>query len=646
MSATPNSTVHFLGRALSEATRLRPFIPTYFHLLLSAIFPIYTGAHASLSRPSSAAKPEKKKRKVKLESDDESDSENEDIVVQKMEGLSPSDAIMFPLMAGVTLTSLYFIIKWLKDPALLNKILRYYFSHMGLFFSIRFLKDAFSIIRSFIFPDQYTYRGSMWKVNSRRQHFEKTTTTAHSTTMHELQCSPFPSILSRFHFSKSTNSFLWSIRAFLYGKATLRLHIKSLFTLKCLVDVLDLTSTVISVGLSIYSLMWPTPWYLTNFFGFAFCYGSLQFMSPTTFWTGTLILSSLFIYDIYFVFFTPLMVTVATKLDVPIKLLFPRPPAPDTPTDVLSLAMLGLGDIVVPGMLIGLALRFDLYMHYLRQQVPLPGNGSKDDRQSIEKKPYLRATGHWGERFWTKSSSEKAGDTNRIDTISSSRFTKPYFTASMIGYLIGMMTTLGVMQIAEHAQPALLYLVPGVLSSLWGTAFVRGEIHEMWNFTEEEKDEKPGDGVTQVENESALDIIRSFLGFPTKKPQQSNAEKERRKSQSGEIEATVSNGQSHDGESKEGKKEKSKEKDKRKDTSRQLIGFSIELPRKKEGLDMKSKDSKDDGDGLPRVDDGAFSSKGTSTQRQLVEESAAASATGIESADTGASRPNKRTRVL
>src|SRR6202035_2060452 len=84
------------------------------------------------------------------------------------------------------------------------------------------------------------------------------------------------------------------------------------------------------------------PWYLTNLMSFGFCYGTLQLMSPTTFWTGSLVLAGLFIYDIVMVFYTPLMVTVATKLDVPIKLVFPGPKRG---------GMLGLGDVVLPGIM-------------------------------------------------------------------------------------------------------------------------------------------------------------------------------------------------------------------------------------------------------------------------------------------------------
>ncbi len=50
-----------------------------------------------------------------------------------------------------------------------------------------------------------------------------------------------------------------------------------------------------------------------------------------------------------------------------------------------------------------------------------------------------------------------------------------------------MLVTLFVMQIYKHAQPALLYLVPGVLVAVWGTALARGELKLMWEYTEDGK---------------------------------------------------------------------------------------------------------------------------------------------------------------
>lgn len=48
-----------------------------------------------------------------------------------------------------------------------------------------------------------------------------------------------------------------------------------------------------------------------------------------------------------------------------------------------------------------------------------------------------------------------------------------------------MLVTLTILNIFQHGQPALLYLVPGVLIALWGTAFVKGDISLMWGYTED-----------------------------------------------------------------------------------------------------------------------------------------------------------------
>lgn len=60
-----------------------PYLTVHLHLIVSALFPIYTGAHASLSRPSSAAKPSKKAKKGDDDDDDDEPEEQE----QTMEGL-------------------------------------------------------------------------------------------------------------------------------------------------------------------------------------------------------------------------------------------------------------------------------------------------------------------------------------------------------------------------------------------------------------------------------------------------------------------------------------------------------------------------------------------------------------------------------
>ena len=64
----------------------------------------------------------------------------------------------------------------------------------------------------------------------------------------------------------------------------------------------------------------------------------------------------LFFYDIFWVYGTDVMVTVAKSLDAPIKLMFPYNWNEDPPL----FSMLGLGDIVIPGVFVSLCLKYDL----------------------------------------------------------------------------------------------------------------------------------------------------------------------------------------------------------------------------------------------------------------------------------------------
>lgn len=178
------------------------------------------------------------------------------------------------------------------------------------------------------------------------------------------------------------------------------------------------------------------------------------------------------------------MVTVATSLDVPIKLVFPHSKRG---------GMLGLGDVVLPGIVMALALRFDLYLFYLRKPGPSAISHSLTP-DSNPKPTYEVATGRWGDRFWTRALPKSALPSE----VTAALFPKVYFYASVVGYVIGMITTLVVLNIFNHAQPALLYLVPSVLIALWGTAFFRGDLRLMWNYTEagftDEDEEKTKDG--------------------------------------------------------------------------------------------------------------------------------------------------------
>jgi minor histocompatibility antigen H13 len=63
---------------------------------------------------------------------------------------------------------------------------------------------------------------------------------------------------------------------------------------------------------------------LNNLLGISFCIQALERVSIGSYKIGCIILVGLFFYDIFWVFGTEVMVTVAKSFDAPIKLLFPR----------------------------------------------------------------------------------------------------------------------------------------------------------------------------------------------------------------------------------------------------------------------------------------------------------------------------------
>ena len=97
-------------------------------------------------------------------------------------------------------------------------------------------------------------------------------------------------------------------------------------------------------------------WLANNALGLAFCVQGLEMLSFGSFKVGAILLAGLFMYDVFWVFGTPVMVDVARNVDAPIKLLFPRIAAEG---DEPAFSMLGLGEIVIPGIVVALLLRFN-----------------------------------------------------------------------------------------------------------------------------------------------------------------------------------------------------------------------------------------------------------------------------------------------
>lgn len=128
----------------------------------------------------------------------------------------------------------------------------------------------------------------------------------------------------------------------------------------------------------------------------------------------------LLLYDVFFVYQTDVMTSVAVNLRGPIKLLYSKG---------RSDSVLGLGDIVLPGMFLSVCSRFDTFLYKLL-----------------------------GKRG-------------------------PYWTVAMIGYVLALALTDIVCSITGDGQPALLFITPMVTIPVIALAFYRREHYAFMSFS-------------------------------------------------------------------------------------------------------------------------------------------------------------------
>lgn len=84
-------------------------------------------------------------------------------------------------------------------------------------------------------------------------------------------------------------------------------------------DTIDIVSFLISSGLAVWYLM-KKHWIANNIFGISFAINGVELLQLSSVSTGCILLGGLFFYDIFWVFGTDVMVTVAMSFEAPIKL--------------------------------------------------------------------------------------------------------------------------------------------------------------------------------------------------------------------------------------------------------------------------------------------------------------------------------------
>mmetsp|Transcript_75232 Transcript_75232/g.243544 ORF Transcript_75232/g.243544 Transcript_75232/m.243544 type:complete len:533 (+) Transcript_75232:3-1601(+) len=195
----------------------------------------------------------------------------------------------------------------------------------------------------------------------------------------------------------------------------------------------DLISLVLAVSLVLGWIQFrhtSIGWIFQDIIGAGFLCMLQRTMRLPNIKVATLLLSSMFFFDIFWVFLSPLlfrksvMIEVAkgagTGETVPMLLRIPQAGDPFG-----AERMLGFGDIALPGLLVSHLLRYD-----------------KLSKQ----------------RWWTG-----------------------YFATSIVGYFFGLAATIVVLMWTHAGQPALLYLVPGTLGSTLCRSWCRGEWSKLWH---------------------------------------------------------------------------------------------------------------------------------------------------------------------
>ncbi|CAJ0955352.1 unnamed protein product [Ranitomeya imitator] len=208
-------------------------------------------------------------------------------------------------------------------------------------------------------------------------------------------------------------------------------------------------------------------WLLMDALAMGLCVAMIAFVRRLpSLKVSCLLLSGLLIYDVFWVFFSAyifnsnVMVKVATqpadnpldvlsrklhlgpnvgrdipRLSLPGKLVFPS-------STGSHFSMLGIGDIVMPGLLLCFVLRYDNY----KKQATTDSCGAQGT----------------------------ANISGRMQKVS-------YFHCTLIGYFVGLLTATVASRIHRAAQPALLYLVPFTLLPLLTMAYLKGDLRRMWS---------------------------------------------------------------------------------------------------------------------------------------------------------------------
>lgn len=346
----------------------------YLSIMIMALVPIFIGSFKSI------------KHQTETHAKCRETGEQAEIMTTK-------DAAIFPLIASCALFGLYIFIKLCPD--LVNLLVSGYFSLLGLLAIYRLIKPT----TAKLLPAKYNSTEYGLLFGSRNLNETNPIAGEHANNPPDGRESP-----------NSTDSFDSG-------------HIPKDIIFSANFTPSDVLAFILASCFGIWYIL-TKHWVANNAFGLAFALSGIELLPVNSIKIGCILLCGLFFYDVFWVFGTDVMVSVAKKFDAPIKIMFPQ--------DFLisgfwgkHFAMLGLGDIVIPGIFIAFLLRFD---------------------HSLKRKRNV------------------------------------YFWSCFLAYIIGLGMTIGVMSYFKHAQPALLYLVPACILVPISVALVKGDFKALLNY--------------------------------------------------------------------------------------------------------------------------------------------------------------------
>ena len=221
----------------------------------------------------------------------------------------------------------------------------------------------------------------------------------------------------------------------------------------------EIISVLIS-GLLIALYFLTRHYILNDIICFCLAFTTLSFIILKSFLLCFVCLFAFFIYDTFWVFYSEriftenVMVVAATSIQIPIKIEFP---ILFSNNPIKNCMLLGLGDILLPGMIIKYSRRFDLL------------------KNKIEKK--------------------KLGQRKKKTKIN-------FYSYNLLLYFISVVLAMIMMFVFDHGQPVLFYISPIFIIGLMGKAYYDGCLGIFWSGIKLRKKQK-SEKEKKLENEES-----------------------------------------------------------------------------------------------------------------------------------------------